>query len=84
MKGETVRRSRHEGVTVGSEIEGDGDKEIESKKKRNEMRMGNERNEDVGLHIVRDSAAGLESREILSQGAFKIWPTVHYFYEGMT
>lgn len=48
------------------------------------MRMGNERNEDVGLHIVRDSAAGLESREILSQGAFKIWPTVHYFYEGMT
>lgn len=48
------------------------------------MRMGNERNEDVGLHIVQDSAAGLESREILSQVAFKIWPTVHYFYEGMT
>lgn len=26
VKGETIRRSRHEGVTVGSEIEGDGDK----------------------------------------------------------
>lgn len=36
---------------------------MEIKGLRNETRMGHERNQDVGLHIVRDSAAGLEIGE---------------------
>lgn len=61
---------------------------METKGLRNETRMGHERNQDVGLHIVRDSAAGLEIREGENEkwifvkrgrGAFKTGPLVRYF-----